>query len=113
MELEQFPLVAREKLEELRALLATLPQTPAGVRDRALLLIGNVLVLAFGIVHVQFGYTPLSLMGSFSGHDLAICVISFAAAVVMVSSMVLQARSLSTLDPTPAARPAQKNPTQR
>jgi archaetidylinositol phosphate synthase len=80
---------------------------------RALLLIGNVLVLAFGIVHVQFGYTPLSLMGSFSGHDLAICVISFAAAVVMVSSMVLQARSLSTLDPTPAARPAQKNPTQR
>jgi archaetidylinositol phosphate synthase len=70
---------------------------------RSLLLIGNLLILAFGIVHVQSAYAPLSLLGPFSGHDLGICVISLAAAVLIVLSTVREARSLSALDPTPAA----------
>ncbi|HWW19784.1 MAG TPA: CDP-alcohol phosphatidyltransferase family protein [Steroidobacteraceae bacterium] len=70
---------------------------------RALLLIGNLLILAFGILHLQSGYAPLSLLGSFSGHDVAICVISLTAAVVIILSTVREARTLAALDPTPGA----------
>jgi archaetidylinositol phosphate synthase len=70
---------------------------------RALLLLGNLLILAFGIVHVQSGYAPLSRLGPLSGHDLVISVISIASAILIVSSTIREGRSLSVLDPTPAA----------
>lgn len=70
---------------------------------RALLLVGNLLILAFGIVHIPVRYLPLSVLASFSGHDLGIGVISLLAAVLIVSSTVREARSLAALDPTPQA----------
>jgi archaetidylinositol phosphate synthase len=72
---------------------------------RALLLIGNLLILAFGIVHVQSRYAPLSLLGSLSGHDLGIGLISLAAGVLIVLSTVREARALSALDPPRLRRP--------
>jgi phosphatidylglycerophosphate synthase len=70
---------------------------------RMLLLVGNLLVLAFGIVHLQFRYAPLSMFGALSGHDLGISSISLAAAALIVLSTVKQARSLSVSDPAPAS----------
>jgi phosphatidylglycerophosphate synthase len=70
---------------------------------RALLLLGNLLILAFGIVRLQSSHAPLSWLGAFSGHDLGICLISLGAAIVIVLSTVREARSLAALDPTPAA----------
>jgi archaetidylinositol phosphate synthase len=70
---------------------------------RALLLLGNVLILAFGIVHVQSRYAPLSLLGPLSGHDLVISLVSIASAILIVLSTIREGRSLSVLDPTPAA----------
>jgi archaetidylinositol phosphate synthase len=70
---------------------------------RALLLLGNLLILAFGILHMQSTYVPLSLLGPLSGHDLVISVIAIASAILIVSSAIREGRSLSILDPTPAA----------
>jgi archaetidylinositol phosphate synthase len=70
---------------------------------RLLLLVGNLLVLAFGILHLQFRDAPLSGLGAPSGHDVVIGVISLAAAVLIVLSTIREARSLSVLDPAPAA----------
>jgi archaetidylinositol phosphate synthase len=70
---------------------------------RALLLLGNLLILAFGIVHLQSSYAPLALLGPLSGHDLGISVIAIASAILIVWSTIREGRSLSVLDPTPAA----------
>jgi archaetidylinositol phosphate synthase len=70
---------------------------------RLLLLVGNLLVLAFGILHLQSTHAPLSGLGALSGHDLVISVISLAAAGLIVLSSIREARSLSVLDPAPAA----------
>jgi archaetidylinositol phosphate synthase len=70
---------------------------------RLLLLLGNLLVLAFGILHLQFRDAPLSGLGALSGHDMVISVISLAAAALIVLSTIREARSLSVLDPAPAA----------
>jgi phosphatidylglycerophosphate synthase len=70
---------------------------------RGLLLLGNLLILAFGIIHVQSGFAPLSLLGPLSGHDLVISVVSIASVILIVLSTIREGRSLSIMDPTPAA----------
>jgi archaetidylinositol phosphate synthase len=70
---------------------------------RALLLLGNLLILAFGVVHVESSYAPLAKLGPLSGHDLVISVIALASAMLIVSSTIREARSLSVLDPAHAA----------
>jgi phosphatidylglycerophosphate synthase len=69
---------------------------------RALLLLGNLLVIAFGILHVRATFAPLSNLGPLSGHDLVISAISALSALLLVLSTIKEARSLSVLDPAPA-----------
>jgi len=70
---------------------------------RALLILGNLLILAFGIIHVQPTYAPLAAVGPLSGHDLVISVLSILGAGLIVLSTIREGRALSALDPTPAA----------
>jgi archaetidylinositol phosphate synthase len=71
---------------------------------RVLLLLGNLLILQFGIVHVQSTSAPLSLLGPLSGHDLVISAISIAGAILIILSAIREGRSLSVLDPPPNVR---------
>lgn len=69
---------------------------------RGLLIAGNLLILAFGIVHVQFGYAPLAAIGPLTGHDLVISALSIASAGLIVLSTIREGRALAALDPSPA-----------
>jgi archaetidylinositol phosphate synthase len=71
---------------------------------RALLLVGNLLILAFGIVHVRPSFPPLAALGSLSAHDLVISAISIVSAVWIVRSTIQDSRALALRDPRP--RPA-------
>lgn len=68
---------------------------------RALLILGNLLILAFGIVHVRAAYSPLAAIGPLSGHDLVISALSILSAGLLVSSTIREGRALSALDPRP------------
>jgi phosphatidylglycerophosphate synthase len=70
---------------------------------RALLILGNLLILAFGIVHVQSSYAPLAALGPLSGHDLVISALSIVSAGWIVLSAIREGRVLAALDPIPAA----------
>jgi archaetidylinositol phosphate synthase len=70
---------------------------------RALLLLGNLLILAFGIVHVQLSYAPFAAVGPLTGHDLVISALSIVSAGWIVLATIREARTLAALDPTPAA----------
>jgi archaetidylinositol phosphate synthase len=71
---------------------------------RGLLLVGNLLILAFGIVHVRLSFAPLAVLGSLSGHDLVIFAISIVSIVWIVLSTIRESRALAVRDPTPTAR---------
>lgn len=69
---------------------------------RALLLVGNLLILAFGIVHVEPSFAPLAAVGPLSGHDLVISALAIISAAWIVVSTIREGRALAALDPTPA-----------
>jgi len=69
---------------------------------RALLLLGNLAVLAFGIVYLQPRFKPLAMLGPLSGHDLGISLLSVLGVGVITTLAIREARALAALDPTPA-----------
>ena len=73
---------------------------------RALLLLGNLCILAFGIIHLQIRFAPLAVFGPASGHDLVISILSLVSVGVIAVLAVREGRALAILDPRPEAPPA-------
>jgi len=76
---------------------------------RALLLLGNLLVMAFGVLQFRPNIPPLVSLGPLSGHDVAISLISLLGASWIVTSTIREARSLAVLDPPPAVTRASES----
>jgi hypothetical protein len=70
---------------------------------RALLLLGNLSLLAFGILHLQIPFAPFSSFGSITGHDLVISMLSVAGVAVIAVLAVREIRALAVEDPPPVA----------
>jgi archaetidylinositol phosphate synthase len=79
---------------------------------RALLLLGNLCILAFGVVHLQMRFAPLAMFGPISGHDLVISILSLAGVVLIAVLALREGRALSLQDPPPTA-PAGSGPSPR
>jgi archaetidylinositol phosphate synthase len=73
---------------------------------RALLLLGNLCILAFGMVHLQIRFAPLAVFGPASGHDVVISILSVVSVGVIAVLAIREGRALAVLDPPPAAPPA-------
>ena len=73
---------------------------------RALLLLGNLCILAFGVLHLPLRFAPLAEFGPVSGHDLVISILSMAGVGGIAVLAIREGRTLAALDPTPAAPPA-------
>ena len=71
---------------------------------RALLLGGNLLTLAVGVVYVQNWLALPAGWGAVSIHDLIITTLSLAGAVVIAGLVIRDARTLAALDPPPPPR---------
>jgi len=67
---------------------------------RALLFLGNLPTLAFGVIHLQPGLAPAAF-GTISGYDLGISVISVGGVAVIATLAIREARALSREDPSP------------
>jgi phosphatidylglycerophosphate synthase len=68
---------------------------------RALLFLGNLPTLFFGVIHLQPGLVPASF-GPVSGYDLGICLISLCGVGLIATLAVREARALAVEDPFPA-----------
>ena len=68
---------------------------------RALLLLGNLSLLTFGVIYLPTGSTLLVALGPITGHDLAISVISVLSACLIATLAIREARALAVLDPPP------------
>jgi archaetidylinositol phosphate synthase len=68
---------------------------------RALLLGGNLLVLAVGIVDLRSWLAPAAQWGAISIHDLVIATLAFASALLIAGLAIRDARTLDRLDPPP------------
>jgi archaetidylinositol phosphate synthase len=68
---------------------------------RALLLLGNLLTLAFGVVHLRTPFAPLAAFGSVTGHDLVILILSGGCAGLIAVLAVREGRTLAVEDPPP------------
>jgi phosphatidylglycerophosphate synthase len=71
---------------------------------RALLLLGNLLVLAFGVLHLQVPFVSLLGLGPLSGHDVVIATLAVVSATWIVLAVIKEARVLAALDPSKATR---------
>jgi archaetidylinositol phosphate synthase len=69
---------------------------------RALLFLGNVSTLTFGIVHLQLRFVPAAF-GPVSGHDLGIAFLSLMAASLIAALAIREGRALAALDPAPVS----------
>jgi archaetidylinositol phosphate synthase len=72
---------------------------------RALLFLGNLSTLTFGVVYLPTGLTPLAVFGPISGHDLVISLLSVLSAGLIATLAVREARALAVLDPPQAPPP--------
>ena len=77
---------------------------------RALLLLGNLFLLAFGILHLQIPFAPFSWFGSMTGHDLVISMLSLAGVAVIAVLAIREIRALAVEDPPPIAPPRGAGP---
>jgi len=68
---------------------------------RALLLGGNLLVLAVGVVDLRTWLALTAQWGAITIHDLVIATLSLAGAVLIAALAIRDARTLATLDPPP------------
>jgi phosphatidylglycerophosphate synthase len=68
---------------------------------RALLLLGNLLTLAFGIFDLQEWFAPLRVFGPVSIHDLVISLLSLIGVALIAVLAIRDARSLAAEDPPP------------
>jgi archaetidylinositol phosphate synthase len=69
---------------------------------RALLFLGNVSIVAFGVVYVQAPFGPLAALGPISGHDLAILALSLGGVGLIGVLAIREGRALALEDPLPA-----------
>jgi phosphatidylglycerophosphate synthase len=70
---------------------------------RALLLLGNLSILAFGVVHLRFGFLPAAF-GPLSGHDVGIGSLSLMAIGLIAVLAIREARELAISDPPLASQ---------
>jgi archaetidylinositol phosphate synthase len=70
---------------------------------RALLLFGNLMALAFGIVYVQPSFAPLAQFGPISTHDIVISILSVAGAGLIAILAIREGLALAVEDPPPRA----------
>jgi phosphatidylglycerophosphate synthase len=71
---------------------------------RALLLIGNLMALAFGLVYLRPPFAALAQFGKISTHDVVILALSLAGIGLIASLAIREGRALAVEDPAP--RPA-------
>jgi hypothetical protein len=76
---------------------------------RALLLLGNVLTLAGGVVVLPW-LPPLPGAGGITLHDFFIVLLSLAGLTTIVNVAIDDGRVLAAEDPPPAARPEDELP---
>jgi archaetidylinositol phosphate synthase len=72
---------------------------------RALLLLGNLPILAFGVIYLQAPFASLAQFGPISGHDVGISILSVAGVAVIATMAIREGRALAVEDPVPAAAP--------
>jgi archaetidylinositol phosphate synthase len=72
---------------------------------RALLLLGNLFALTFGLVYFQPRFAPLARWGPISGHDVAISILALAGMALIAALAVRESRTLSVEDPPPPVSP--------
>jgi phosphatidylglycerophosphate synthase len=77
---------------------------------RALLLLGNVLALAGGVVYLEPWLPPLPGAGRITIHDFGIVLLSVAGLTAIGTVAIGDARVLRREDPPPAPRPAGEPP---
>jgi archaetidylinositol phosphate synthase len=80
---------------------------------RALLLAGNLLVLAGGVIDLRPWLPPLPGSGGISIHDFSIALLSLAGVTVIALHAIGDGRALATEDPPPAPQPVRDPPTPR
>jgi phosphatidylglycerophosphate synthase len=73
---------------------------------RALLLLGNLLVMVFGVLDLGDWITPLAPLGSISLHDIVISLLAAAGAVLIAVLAVRRTGKLNVEDPPPKRKPA-------
>jgi phosphatidylglycerophosphate synthase len=69
---------------------------------RLLLIIGNLLVLAFGVIDVKRWVAPTIPLGWFSIHDLVIISMAIAGVLLIAFLAIREARALGREDPPPS-----------
>jgi phosphatidylglycerophosphate synthase len=72
---------------------------------RMLLLVGNLLTLAVGVVDIRPWLPPLRGSGAVTIHDVAIVLLSLAGAAVIALHAIRDGRALNAEDPPPAPKP--------
>jgi hypothetical protein len=80
---------------------------------RALLLVGNLLALAGGVVDLRPWLPPLPGTGGISIHDFAIVLISLAGVTAIALHAIGDGRVLAAEDPPPPPQPVREPPTPR
>jgi len=78
---------------------------------RALLLVGNLLALAGGVIDLRPWLPPLPGTGAISIHDFAITLISMAGVTAIALHAIGDGRVLAAEDPPPAPQPVREPPT--
>ncbi len=72
---------------------------------RALLLLGNLLGLAFGFIYLEPSIPALAQFGPISTHDIVIVILAVAGTVAILFLAIAEGRALAIEDPPPAPGP--------
>jgi hypothetical protein len=73
---------------------------------RALLFLGNLLVVAFGIIDLRAWFTPFERFDYVTIHDVFISILAAAGAVLIAVLAVRRARLMAVEDPAPVGAPS-------
>jgi archaetidylinositol phosphate synthase len=73
---------------------------------RALLFLGNLLVMAFGIIDLRAWFSPLEKFDYVTIHDVFISILAVAGAVLIAVLAVRRARLMAVEDPAPVGAPS-------
>ena len=76
---------------------------------RALLFLGNLLVVAFGVIDLRGWFAPLARFDYVTIHDVVISILAVAGVVLIAMLAVRRARLMAVEDPAPAGAPSISN----
>jgi archaetidylinositol phosphate synthase len=76
---------------------------------RALLFLGNLLVIAFGVINLRGWFAPLERFDYVTIHDVFISILAVAGVGLIAVLAVRRARLMAVEDPTPAVTPSIPN----